>query len=87
MINFFMLFKCQFKHALPREVSMVISLKECLSISFLPSYFILTVSTTFLDRIFQSIYHYLELSYLIVCLFMNSSAMSDIYIPKNHQVM
>lgn len=87
MINFFMLFKCQFKHTLPREVSMVISLKECLPISFLPPYFILTVSTTFLDRIFQSIYHYLELFYLIVYLFMNSSAMSDICIPKNHQVM
>lgn len=45
-----------------------------------PPYFILTFSTTFLDRIFQSIYHYLELSYLIVCLFMNSSAMRVTYI-------
>lgn len=34
MIDFFMLFKCEFKHALPREVSTVISLKECLPISF-----------------------------------------------------
>ena len=45
-----------------------------------PPYFILTLSTTFLDRIFQSIYHYLELSYLIVCLFMNSSAMRVTYV-------
>lgn len=66
--DFFMLFKCQFECDLPREVSMVINLTKCLPISSQQS------QPHSLTEFFQSTYHYLELSYLTVCLFTNSSA-------------